>query len=359
MPSEKDVIQSLKRVVDPELGRDIVSLGMIKDVKVEGGRVSFTLELTTPACPFNAQIEREARQAVASIPGVSDVDMKVTARVWSARPISPEDLFTNIKNVVAIASGKGGVGKSTVAVNLALALAGTGAKVGLLDADIYGPTIPKIIKITNLPDRSPTGKVIPATTFLNVKVMSLGLFVQDDSPVIWRGPLVAGAVKQLLTDAEWGELDYLIVDLPPGTGDAPLTLAQTIPLTGVVIVTTPQEAAVAIASKALRMFSKLGIPIIGVVENMSYFECPHCHKRTGIFGSGGAKAVAKSMNVPFLGELPLNPEIREHHDLGTPIVIAKPDSSSADAFRALCRQVAGQISIIAHAKMGSESKSPD
>ncbi len=345
----------LRGVVDPELGRDIVSLGMVKDVKVDGGKVSFTLELTTPACPFNAQIEQQARESVKNLPGVSEVNMHVTSRVWSARPLSQGDPFGNIKNVIAVASGKGGVGKSTVAVNIALALAEAGAKVGLLDADIYGPTIPKIIKILQPPSRAASGKLNPAETYLGVKVMSLGFFVQEDSPVIWRGPLLAGALRQLLTDTEWGDLDYLVVDLPPGTGDAPLTLAQTVPLTGVVIVTTPQEASVVIASKALNMFKTLGVPIIGIIENMSYFKCPNCGEKTHIFGDSGGKLVAKSLGVHFLGELPLNPDIREYHDMGKPVIVGKPNSESAEAFRQLVRNLAGRISILAHEKKTSQS----
>jgi len=354
LPSVEEVVAALRKVVDPELGRDIVSLGMVKDVKVEKGRVSFTLELTTPACPFNAQIEQQARESVKGLPGVGEVDMKVTSRVWSARPISQAEPFAGVKNIIAVASGKGGVGKSTVAVNLALALAEAGAKVGLLDADIYGPTVPKIIKILSPPSRASSGKLNPAETYLGVKVMSLGFFVQEDSPVIWRGPLLAGALKQLLTDTEWGEVDYLVVDLPPGTGDAPLTLAQTVPLTGVVIVTTPQEASVVIASKALNMFKTLGIPIIGIVENMSYFRCPGCGEKTHIFGESGGKLVAKSLGVNFLGELPLNPDIREYHDMGKPVIVGKPESESAEAFRQLVRNIAGRISVLAHERGASK-----
>jgi len=340
--------------MDPELKRDIVSLGMVKDLKVQGHRVSLTLQLTTPACPFNAQIEKEAREAVERVPGVEEVQMNVTAKVWSGRVTLPEDSLSGIKNVVAVASGKGGVGKSTIAVNLALALAEFGSNVGLVDADIYGPTIPKILQVLQPPRRSTNGKLLPATTWLGVKVMSLGLFVPDDNPVIWRGPMVAGAVKQLLGDADWGELDYMIVDLPPGTGDAPLTLAQTIPLTGVIIVTTPQEAAVTIATKSLRMFKRLDIPILGIVENMSHFVCPHCGKSTHIFGEGGGQKTAERLNVPYLGDIPIGTDIRKQHDLGRPIMVSHPDSTSAEKFRALTRRLAGQISILAHDRLGAE-----
>lgn len=351
MISESDVLQVLKKVMDPELHVDVVTLKMIKDVVIENDNVSFTLELTTPACPFNSQIEADVRKAVEFLPGVGKVDMKTTARVWTGRPQFTEDMLRGVKNIVAVASGKGGVGKSTVAANVAIALAEMGSQVGLVDADIYGPSVPKVLNILVKPIPDAGKKIVPAQTYLGVRVMSLGLFVSDDTAMIWRGPMVSQAIKQLLTEANWGELDYLIVDLPPGTGDASLTIAQTIPVTGVVIVSTPQIAAVNIATKALRMFRRLDIPIIGVVENMSLGTCPHCGRELDIFGSGGAKEAANETGSFFLGEIHLSPDVRVHGDQGRPVIVANPESRSAEAFRALGRTIAGRVSVIAHARL--------
>lgn len=349
MVSEKDIIDALKKVKDPELKVDVVSLNMIKDVKVYNGKVSLTLELTTPACPYNSQIEREVREAIQCIKGVNEVDMKVTSRVWSGRPVPNPDILPHVKNVIAVGSGKGGVGKTTVAVNIALALAELNAKVGLLDADIYGPTIPRILSIHEWP-KAVGKRIIPAISYFRIKVMSLGLIVTDDTPVIWRGPLVSGAIRQLLMDVEWGELDYLIVDLPPGTGDAPLTLAQTIPITGALIVTTPQDAALTIAAKSLRMFRKLGIEILGMVENMSYYICPECGKVAYIFGKDGVKRSALELNTEVLGQIPLSADIRHHGDTGMPLIVGSPNSKSADAFRDIAKRVAAKVSIIAYSR---------
>lgn len=345
--NEESVLNALRKVIDPDLKIDIVSLGMIKDLNVTDGKVKFTLELTTPACPYNKTIEDSARSVVESLPGVRSVEMKVTARVWSARPSG--DWSPNVKNVIAVASGKGGVGKTTFALNLACSLALMGAKVGLVDADIYGPTIPKIVKIVHPPAARNDKKIEPARIMLGIKVMSLGLFVDESTAVIWRGPLVASAVKQLLTQAEWGELDYLIVDLPPGTGDASLTLAQTMPLTGVVIVTTPQQAATVIAAKALQMFRRLGIPIIGVVENMSYYVCPHCKHESRVFGESVVDEMGRQLDVDVLGKIPLMPEVSMKHDAGVPIVLADPSSPVSKAFMDTAKQVAAKVSILAHA----------
>ena len=286
MPTVEEVLKVLSGVKDPELGKDVVSLRMIDGVKVEGGRVEFTLNLTTPACPLRSRLEEAARGAVAGIPGVRQVEMKTASNVYATRDYSGADVLKGVKNVIAVASGKGGVGKSTVAVNLAVALAGSGARVGILDADVYGPNIPLMMGITEPPSVRDE-KIVPPVAH-GVKVASLGFFYSEETPVIWRGPLVAGAVRQLLTQVEWGELDYLIADLPPGTGDASLTLAQTVPLGGILIVTTPQDAALNIAAKALAMFKRLDAPILGVVENMSYFVCPHClpPQQTIITGDG-------------------------------------------------------------------------
>ncbi|HKT21374.1 MAG TPA: Mrp/NBP35 family ATP-binding protein [Nitrososphaerales archaeon] len=349
MPTVEDVLKVLAEVKDPELGRDVVSLHMIEGVKVNGGRVEFTLNLTTPACPLRTRLEESAKAAVAGIPGVKQVEMKTSANVFATRDYSAAEVLKGVKNVIAVASGKGGVGKSTVAVNLAVALAGSGAKVGLLDADVYGPNIPLMMGVTAPP--MVRGDLIEPPVAHGVKVASLGFFYNEATPVIWRGPLVAGAVRQLLTQVDWGELDYLVCDLPPGTGDASLTLAQTVPLGGILVVTTPQDAALNIAAKALAMFKRLDVPIIGIVENMSYFVCPHCGEKTAIFSSGGGRKIAAERGVDFLGEIPLAVAVREHSDAGVPIVAALPDSAESVVYKELAFKVAGMLSIVAWAKM--------
>jgi ATP-binding protein involved in chromosome partitioning len=342
-------MKALSSVKDPELGRDLVSLRMIEGVTVDGGRVTFTLNLTTPACPLRTRLEDAAKEAVRSLPGVTEVQMKTGSVVFAARNASQSEMLKGVKNIIAVASGKGGVGKSTVAVNLAVALAASGAKVGILDADVYGPNIPHMMGVNQ--DAEVRGELIIPPVAHGVKVASLGFFYKDVTPVIWRGPLVAGAVKQLLTQVDWGELDYLVCDLAPGTGDASLTLAQTVPLSGIVIVTTPQEAALSIAAKALAMFRRLDVPILGVVENMSYFVCPHCGKRSYIFSSGGGRRIASEQNADFLGEIPLVMAIREQSDTGVPIAIARPGSPEADIFKEFAFRVAGMVSIVAFSKM--------
>jgi ATP-binding protein involved in chromosome partitioning len=348
-PSEKEVLEALRKVRDPELGADVVSMGMIKDLRVDGGRVYFTLELTTPACPFNEQLKEEVLRAIRSVRGVTDVSMEVRSRVPTMRSQSPNMVpIPGVKNVVAVASGKGGVGKSTMAVNLAAALSLMGARTGLLDADIYGPTIPRFIRDYRPPSiRAKDRKVEPAVGPNGLKLISLGILVEDDTPIIWRGPLVGSAVRQLLFEVDWGELDYLIVDLPPGTGDAPLTLAQSVPMSGVVIVTTPQQAAVAIAMKALRMFRRLGVPIIGIVENMSYLKCEHCGNVIRVFGESWARRAALEAGVPLLGEVPMDREILEGSESGMPIVLSNPDSDASKALIDVARRVAGRVSVLA------------
>ena len=349
MPKVDDVLKVLSEVKDPELGRDVVSLHMIEGVKVDGGKVEFTLNLTTPACPLRTRLEEAAKGAVAAIPGVKQVVMKTASNVFATRDYAGADVLKGVKNVIAVASGKGGVGKSTVTVNLAVALAASGAKVGVLDADVYGPNIPLMMGV-KAPPVVHDDRVVPPVAH-GVKVASLGFFYDEATPVIWRGPLVAGAVRQLLTQVEWGELDYLICDLPPGTGDASLTLAQTVPLGGIVVVTTPQDAALNIAAKALAMFRRLDVPIIGVVENMSYFVCPHCGERTEIFSSGGGRRIAAERGVDFLGEIPLGVSIREQSDRGVPVVAALPDSPESAVYKELAFKVAGMLSVVAWAKM--------
>ncbi len=346
MVSKEEVLDALRAVTDPELRKDLVTLNMVRDVAVEGDRVTFTLNLTTPACPLRTKIEKEARDAVAALKGVKTVEMKVAAQVAATHAFGEKEVLKNVKNIIAVASGKGGVGKSTVAVNLALALSGSGAKVGILDADVYGPSIPLMMGARDRP--AMRGDMIVPPVAHGIKVASLGFFYKDETALVWRGPMVAGAVKQLLTQVDWGDLDYLIVDLPPGTGDSGLTLAQTVPLGGVVIVTTPQEAALNVATKAVGMFRKLNVPILGMIENMSYFVCPHCGERSYIFSSGGGRKAAAALEVQFLGDIPLHPRIREQSDLGVPMVVAAPESPESLAFKDVAFRVAGMISMVAY-----------
>lgn len=343
--SSEDVLKALSQVQDPELGRDLVSLNMIKDVVVEGSSVSFTLELTTPACPMRSEMKKASEEAVSAIPGVEHVNVTLGARVRQGAGRPEKRRIPGVKNVVAVASGKGGVGKSTVAVNLAVALAQSGASVGLMDADIYGPSIPIMMGISGRPE-SDGEKLIPLERY-GVKMISIGFLVPSEAAVIWRGPMVMKAVEQLLYDVNWGELDYLIVDLPPGTGDAQLTLAQQVPVTGAVIVTTPQNVALADAVKGVNMFKEIGVPIFGIIENMSYFICPHCQERTELFSHGGGAETAERLGVRFLGEIPLDTEVRKAGDEGAPIVQSKYDSPQAASFRILAEKVAAAVSVAA------------
>ncbi|MDQ5841897.1 MAG: Mrp/NBP35 family ATP-binding protein [Thermoproteota archaeon] len=345
MVTVDQVLSSLKKVVDPELHKDVVSMGMIKDLSISDGKVAFTLELTTPACPFNSEIEGDVRAAMASL-GVKDLNMRVTARVMEGRSLSMDELLPGVKNIIAVASGKGGVGKTTVSVNLALALAQTGAKVGLLDADIYGPSVPLMLGLKASPEVV-NNKIQPPEVE-GVKVISMGFFYEQSQQAgIYRGPIVSGIVKQFLTDVSWGELDYLIIDLPPGTGDAPLTIAQTIPITGILIVTTPQDVAMNVAVKAIGMFNKLNVPIVGVIENMSYLLCPHCNEQITLFGKGGGKKISEDFGLPFISEIPLYPGIRESSDVGKPSIISDPNSLESQAFTKAAKLIAGRISILA------------
>ncbi|MBM3266701.1 MAG: Mrp/NBP35 family ATP-binding protein [Candidatus Sericytochromatia bacterium] len=340
----EQVLDALRKVNDPEIHKDLVTLGMVKDVRVDGARVEFTVELTTPACPLKAQIQSEAEQAVRAVPGVGDVAISFSAQVRN--PVSASSL-PGIRNTVAIGSGKGGVGKSTVAANLALALAAEGARVGLLDADIYGPSIPLMLGVEN---ERPTGEgqTIHPVEAHGIKVMSIGFMLpRSEDPVIWRGPMLGNVLTQFLRQVAWGELDYLLIDLPPGTGDIPLTLVQTIPLSGAAIVITPERVATQIGTKTLRMFQgdRTNVPILGIIENMAAFECPHCHETTEIFDGGGGEALADKEGVPFLGRLPLDPRIRKGGDEGKPIVLAEPDSALARSFHEIARKMAGRLSV--------------
>ncbi|MDF3032196.1 MAG: Mrp family signature-containing protein and domain of unknown function [Nitrososphaeraceae archaeon] len=355
MTTVDQVLTSLRKVVDPELHKDIVSMGMIKDLAITDEKVSFTLELTTPACPFNDDIEQDVRAAISDI-GVQNLDLKVTARVMEGRAISMDELIPEVKNIIAVASGKGGVGKTTIAVNLALALGQTGAKVGLLDADIYGPSVPLMLGAEADPQVL-KNKIQPPNVE-GIKVISMGFFYEQSQQAgIYRGPIVSGIIKQFLTDVEWGSLDYLIIDLPPGTGDAPLTMAQTIPVTGIIIVTTPQDVAMNVAVKALGMFSKLNVPIVGVIENMSYLQCPHCSEHISVFGKGGGQKISEKFGIPFLGEIPLSPQIMEGSDKGKPVIVSDPDSFQANALRKVAKTIAGRISVIA-AELNSNEMPP-
>ena len=350
-----DVINKLSTVIDPDLNKDIVSMGMIKDLDLNSGNLKFTLELTTPACPFNEQIEADVRKAIDELDGIDNLDMNVTAKVMEGRSLDADESMKTVKNIIAVASGKGGVGKSTVALNLALALSRTGAKVGLLDADIYGPSIPLMLGMKNTAMQVEDKKLQPPESN-GIKVVSFGFFAeQEHQAAIYRGPIISGIVKQFLVDTNWTDLDYLIVDLPPGTGDIPLTLAQTIPITGILVVTTPQEVASSVASKAIGMFDKLNVPMLGVVENMSYFECSKCNEKHYIFGKGGAEKISEKHNMPFLGAIPLNSGIMEGSDLGKPVMITQPDSPSAEAFTAAAKNIAAQCSI-QHYKMKEEAE---
>ena len=343
-PSPEQVLDALRQVMDPDLHRDIVTLGFVKDLKIEGARVSFKIELTTPACPVKDLLHDQARAVVLALPGVEEVEAEMTARVV-ARQIPKDDLLPGVKHCIAIASGKGGVGKSTVTVNLAVALAQQGATVGILDADVYGPSIPMMMGCNDRPFTN-NEKIVPLERF-GVKLMSLGFLLEEGQAVLWRGPMVAGTVKQLLEDVAWGELDYLLVDLPPGTGDAPMSLAQLAPLTGVVIVTTPHHVAANIAGKSVQLFERLNAPILGVVENMAGFACPSCGVVTEIFAGLTGKELAERFGVPYLGSVPLDPGVSEASDRGVPAVVAHPEWPQAQAFAAVSRLLAAQVSISA------------
>jgi ATP-binding protein involved in chromosome partitioning len=341
--TEAAVMAALSKVQEPELHRDLVTLNMIRDLNIVGDKVSFTILLTTPACPLRNRIEQEARQAVLSLAGVDSVEIKMDSSV-------PSDGRTRglielpIRNAIAIASGKGGVGKSTVAVNVAVTLAECGARVGLLDADIYGPNIPTMMGVESLPSPE-DGKLVPAEAY-GVKLMSIGFLVRSDQPLIWRGPMLHSAIRQFLSDVNWGELDYLIIDLPPGTGDAALSLTQSLPLSGGVIVTLPQQVSLEDARRSLEMFRQLEVPIFGVVENMSYLELPD-GKRMDVFGSGGGERLAREAGVSFIGAIPMDPLVASGGDVGEPVVVTRPDTKVGLALRAVAEDLAAKVSVAA------------
>lgn len=346
---ENDVLSALSVVQDPDLHRDIVSLGFVRDVQIDGALVAFTIELTTPACPVKDLLEEQAREAVLALPGVADVQITMSAKVRN-RAAEREDLIPQVRQVIAIASGKGGVGKSTVSVNLAIALAQTGARVGLLDADVYGPSIPLMLGCQGVFPLTENQKIVPIERF-GIAMMSLGFLLQEGQAVLWRGPMVAQTIRQLLADVNWGELDYLLVDLPPGTGDAPMSLAQLAPLTGVVIVTTPQSVAANIAGKSAELFRRLNAPIIGVVENMARFVCPSCGEESPVFSGMPGEELARKLESPFLGSVPLDPLVGESAERGEPSILAYPDRPQANAFHEIAGAMAAQASILAHDRL--------
>src|ERR1700733_263335 len=325
------VLAALKVVRDPDLQKDIVSLGFVKDLKVDGGHVAFTIELTTPACPVKDQLRDQARAAVMQLPGVSSVDVQMSARVREAvGSDGPRQSVPGVKNVIAVGAGKGGVGKTTVAVNLAVALSKLGGKVGIIDADIYGPNVPIMLGL-KAQLTTDGQKIIPAERY-GLQVISMGFLTADDAPIIWRGPMLHGAVQQFFREVRWTDLDYLVVDLPPGTGDVALSLSQTVPVAGAIVVTTPQQVSLADSRRAIAMYKKLNIPTLGIIENMSYFVCGNCQHESDIFGHGGGERMGEALGVPFSGRLPICQPIREGSDSGVPLVLGEPESAAAKAF---------------------------
>jgi len=342
--TEQNVLEALSHIQDPDLHKNIVALGFIKDLRIEGGAVSFRIVLTTPACPVKAEMESAACELVGSLPGVSSVNVTMDAEVPKGRGIGEKVSVEGVRNIIAVSSGKGGVGKSTVAVNVAVSLALNGAHVGLMDADVYGPNVPIMMGASDARPEVRVNKLIPIEAY-GVRLMSMALLQPGDKPLIVRGPILHGLVKQFLSDVIWGELDYLIVDMPPGTGDVQLSLAQLVPVQGAVLVTTPQEVAVADVRRALRMFETVAVPVLGIVENMSYFVAPDTGTRYNIFGEGGGRRLADRYAVPFLGAIPLGMEVREGGDKGVPVVVSQPDSPQSQAFRLVAEEVARQVSI--------------
>ncbi len=346
------ILAALRQVQDPERGGDIVSLGMVSGIQIREGHVGFAIEVEPERGPRLEPLRKAAEKAVGDLDGVLSASVVLTAEKRRAPPqpaprpahrqASREPLVPQVRSIVAVASGKGGVGKSTIAVNLALALAANGLRVGLLDADIYGPSQPRLLGLTGRP-KTKDGRMLEPMEAFGVKTMSIGFLVNEDQAMIWRGPMVMSALQQMLRDVNWGALDVLVVDMPPGTGDAQLTMAQQVPLAGAVIVSTPQDLALLDARKGISMFRKVEVPVLGIVENMSYFRCPHCGERTEIFAHGGARSEAQRLGVPFLGEVPLDVAIRETSDGGKPIVVSEPESENALIFRRMAATIAGEL----------------
>lgn len=338
------VLEALSRIIDPDLQKNIVELDFVRDVVIDGGDVSFRLVLTTPACPVKDQMKMQAAELVGAIDGVRSVKVTMDAEVPQGRGIKNNVAIPGVRNIIAVSSGKGGVGKSTVAVNLAVALALDGAAVGIMDADVYGPNVPLMLGTGIGQPEIEGGKIVPIQAH-GVKMISMAVLVPPDKPMILRGPMLHGVVRQFLTDVNWGELDYLIVDMPPGTGDVQLSLAQLVPVQGAVLVTTPQEVSLSDVRRAVRMFETVNVPVLGVIENMSYFIAPDTGTRYDIFGKGGGEKLCKEYSLKMLGEVPLGIEVREGGDKGTPVVISSPDSPQAKAFRKAAEEVARQVSI--------------
>lgn len=340
---EQDVFTALSTIMDPDLHKDIVTLGFVKNLKIEGGDVSLSIELTTPACPVKDQMKSEAERNLGALPGIGKIAVEMTARVRAPSNASKAALLPGVKNIVMVGSGKGGVGKSTLALNLACALARHGAVTGLLDADFYGPSLPTMTGINRRP-MSRDGKKLEPIDAHGIKLMSIGFLIEPDQALIWRGAMLHGALMQLVRDVNWGELDYLIIDMPPGTGDVPLTVAQQVRSSGAVLVTTPQDVALADVVRAKQMFDKLNVPVLGIIENMSEFICPHCHQGTAIFDTGGGKKAAEMMAMSYLGEVPLDLQIRVGGDQGLPTVVGHPDSPQAKAFMDIASRMAARVS---------------
>ncbi|MBI4466335.1 MAG: Mrp/NBP35 family ATP-binding protein, partial [Acidobacteria bacterium] len=349
--TQEAVLDALRTVQEPELHRDLVSLNMVKDLAVDDGRVWLTINLTTPACPLKDTIERDVRAALGRLEGFREVTIKWDATVPQGRGVAGRGTIPGVKNIIAVASGKGGVGKTTVAVNLAVALARLGSKIGLLDADVYGPNVPTMLGVTDSPVAR-GDRIVPLEGY-GLKVMSMGLLNPERKPLIWRGPMLHQVLQQFLRQVDWGELDYLVIDLPPGTGDVQLSLIQTVPLTGAVVVTTPSVVALDDVYKAIEMFRQVKVEILGVVENMSYFLCPHCGQRTDVFSYGEGKTMAEKFNVPFLGEIPLHSNVRLYGDTGKPVVTFGEETPEARPFYAVARQVAAAISVAALREPGA------
>jgi len=351
------VLDALKVVQDPDLQRDIVSLGFIKNLTIDNGRVAFTIELTTPACPVKDQMRDQARAAVLRLAGVTSVDVTMSAQVREAAVADGQrQPLPGVKNVIAVGAGKGGVGKTTVSVNLAIALAKAGSRVGIVDGDIYGPNVPIMLgmKTQLMTDGQ---KIVPAEKY-GLQVISMGFLTSDDAPIIWRGPMLHGALQQFFREVRWAELDYLVIDLPPGTGDVALSLSQTVPVAGAIVVTTPQQVSLADSRRAVAMYRKLNIPALGIIENMSHFVCPSCGHEADIFGHGGGEQMATDLGVPFLGRIPVYQPIREGGDMGVPLVVSEPDSPAARAFMSAAERTAARVSIASYARGDVPQKIP-
>jgi ATP-binding protein involved in chromosome partitioning len=367
--TEEQILDTLKGIIDPDKGADIVGLGMVSSIRIKDGHVAFAIEVEPERGSRLEPLRKEAEKAVHALAGVISATVVLTAE--RAGPAggnggapqggpgggaaAMENLMPETKAIIAVASGKGGVGKSTIAINLALALAAKGQKIGLLDADIYGPSIPRMMGLSGEPQSS-DGRTLDPMANHGVKCMSMGFLVEEETPVIWRGPMVQSALQQMMRDVNWGELDVLVVDMPPGTGDAQLTMAQQVPLAGAIIVSTPQDIALADARKGLNMFRKVDVPVFGIIENMSYFSCPHCGERTEIFSHGGARDEAELLSTDFLGEIPLDQEIRETSDSGNPIVVSNPGSAHAKAFQDIADKVAAKIAEVLEKRRSTTPK---